>query len=385
MKPGIILYSTADWNNPFWTNKQHMACHLAARGFCVLYIESLGLRRPTLKAQDLSRILKRLISFFKGKRQVRENIWVYSPIVIPLGRYKFIQKINALILKTSLRFFKWQLGFKEHWAWTYNPTVSDLAVSLCPSKIVYHSVDDLSASPGMDAQWIQQEESKLLAQADHVFCTSKKIFEHCRSQAGQKVHYFPNVVDVDHFKKAQTVTALPSDLENIPKPRIGFIGAISSYKVDFQMLNLAARKHPEWSFVMIGKIGEGQPETETSLLSLPNIYLIGPRDYKILPEYLAGFDVAMIPCPINDYTQSMFPMKFFEYLAAGKKVVAPLIDSLREFTQYFFIIKENDLSQTVDQALNSKTNSSQINQLVQEYTWEKRLTAMLDIIDSKKS
>ena len=84
----FIIFSTADWDNPFWTNKQHVSLNLAKRGHKILYIESLGLRAPTLKAQDLSRILKRIFSFFKGARKVHENIWVYSPLVIPFHRFK---------------------------------------------------------------------------------------------------------------------------------------------------------------------------------------------------------------------------------------------------------------------------------------------------------
>ena len=59
-KENFIIYSTADWDNPFWTNKQHIACRLAKRGNRIFYIESMGLRTPTVKATDLKRIVKKL-------------------------------------------------------------------------------------------------------------------------------------------------------------------------------------------------------------------------------------------------------------------------------------------------------------------------------------
>ena len=46
----IVLVSTADWDNPFWTNKQHVAVELARQGCKVLYVESSGLRRPSLSS-----------------------------------------------------------------------------------------------------------------------------------------------------------------------------------------------------------------------------------------------------------------------------------------------------------------------------------------------
>jgi glycosyltransferase involved in cell wall biosynthesis len=62
-----------------------------------------------------------------------------------------------------------------------------------------------------------------------------------------------------------------------------------------------------------------------------NIHLMGPRDYAVLPDYLRGFDLALLPCPINDYTRSMFPMKFFEYLAAGVPVVSTNLPALQDY------------------------------------------------------
>ncbi|HHT1096702.1 TPA: glycosyltransferase, partial [Enterobacter hormaechei] len=67
----IVVLSTADWDNPFWTNKQHVALELANRGHRVLYIESLGLRRPSVNKKDLSRIFRRVLKAIKAPRKVR--------------------------------------------------------------------------------------------------------------------------------------------------------------------------------------------------------------------------------------------------------------------------------------------------------------------------
>jgi glycosyltransferase involved in cell wall biosynthesis len=85
--------------------------------------------------------------------------------------------------------------------------------------------------------------------------------------------------------------------------------------------------------VLIGRVGEGDPEPLLDVLEVcTNIHLLGPRSYRELPDYLRGFDLALLPCPINAYTCSMFPMKFFEYVAAGLPVVSTDLPALREYS-----------------------------------------------------
>ena len=379
----FIIFSTADWNNPFWTNKQHTADNLASRGHKVLYIESLGLRAPTLKTQDLSRIFKRILSFFKGARQVKSNIWVYSPLVIPLHRFKFIRLINSFLLKSILNYYKCRLGLKEAIVWTYNPIVLDLMKSLNPKNMIYHAVDDLSAAPGMDSELITKEELKLTKEVDIIFCTSQKLYQRFNHIDSNKLFYFSNVVDFEHFSKARNNQTKPKDLENIKKPIIGFIGAISEYKLDIKLIKASALKRPDISWVLIGKVGEGQPMSSIDdLREIPNIHLLGPKDYKDLPTYLHFFDVCTIPAPINDYTQSMFPMKYYEYMAAGKPIIASDIDSLKENKEcHYFYRSFEEFIKLLDEALTCGVkNKDKCDQLARENTWSKRLDKMLKVI-----
>ena len=72
----IIMLSTAEWDNPFWTNKQHTACSLAELGHRVFYIESLGLRSPDAShGRDWVRLFKRLLRAFLPPKRVKKNIF----------------------------------------------------------------------------------------------------------------------------------------------------------------------------------------------------------------------------------------------------------------------------------------------------------------------
>jgi len=383
-----VLLSTADWDNPFWTNKQHVACELARRGHRVLYIESLGLRRPSVSTQDLSRIWNRLVRGLRPPSKVRENLWVWSPLVVPLQKYALVRALNRRLLAIGLRIWCYRLGLKLDMLWTYNPMTVRF---LDPAKFrytVYHCVDEIKAQPGMPVQEIEIAERQLMKQADICFVTAEHLLVTRRAE-NENTHYFPNVADFDHFAAARSAdTRLPEDLAALPGPRIGFIGAISGYKVDFALLQRMAAAHPDWSIVMIGKIGEGDPWTELGMLKeLPNLHFIGPRAYSQLPAYLKGFDVAILPSMINEYTRGMFPMKFFEYLAAGRPVVSTDLHALQSYREVAYLAADHEafIRGVEDSLAGNGAGLEQRLDAARDQTYERRTDRMMKLISQLRN
>ena len=383
-KRDIVLLSTAEWDNPFWTNKQHVAVELAKLGHRVFYIDSLGLRRPSVNSQDISRIARRIEKALRCPRKVQNNLWVWSPLLLPFQSIAAVRNFNRIILNRWLDHWLKRLDFDKDIFWTYNPLTSKLFSTEEYDKLIYHCVDEIKAQPGMPVHILEEAENELVTRSDFVFTTSRHLYE-TRKRLNPHTHYFSNVADFDHFSKAiDAETAIPEDLLAIPKPRIGFIGAISGYKIDFNLIEYLAKAHPYYSFVLIGKVGEGDPWTNIEQLkNLKNIYLLGPRPYASLPCYLKGFDVAMLPNNLNEYTKSMFPMKFFEYLAAGKPVVSTDLDSLKEFESIIFLSQDyQEFSTNLSKALeHPKENLEEGLALAKKFTYESRTRKMLDIIE----
>jgi len=160
--PDITLFSTADWDNPFWTNKQHMAMQFARHGYRVLYVDSLGLRQPTLAGCDLKRMFGRLRKAFPSPRRVWSTIWRASPLVIPLHRWAAVRRSNDALLKATLRWHMARLKFDNPLIWTYNPLLSCLISQLPHRGVIYHCVDDLRFAPGIDATAINEAKRKVL-------------------------------------------------------------------------------------------------------------------------------------------------------------------------------------------------------------------------------
>ena len=149
-------------------------------------------------------------------------------------------------------------------------------------------MDDLSASPGIDKSLIQTKEKELLKEADTIFCTSLKIFNQCNKIAKGRTFYFLMLLIMIISQKLENLKE-PDDLKRIPRPRIGFVGAVSEYKVDIELILSIAKKYPHWHWVLIGKVGEGQPGTSIDeLLNFKNIHLLGQ---KIIMICLAIFQI----------------------------------------------------------------------------------------------
>jgi glycosyltransferase involved in cell wall biosynthesis len=257
---------------------------------------------------------------------------VWSPLVLPGTWQGGGLRFNRLVLRVGLAVWRRFFGLQADWLWTYNPMTLAVLDPRPWRLLIYHAVDAIQAQPGMPAEAIQHWEERLCRRADAVFVTSPLLLQRL-APLNPHTHFKPNVADTGHFARAlDPALPLPDELTAIPEPRLGFIGAISAYKLDLTTLERVALGHPEWSFVLIGPVGEGDPATDVAALArLANVHLLGPRSYSDLPAYLKGFAVGLLPLRINPYTQAMFPMKFFEYLAAGLPVVATRIHALQAF------------------------------------------------------
>lgn len=372
----ILLFSTADWDNPFWTNKQHMAVLFAEHGYRVIYVDSLGLRKPSLHGRDVKRIFRRLLKALPFPRKVRPNIWRVSPLVLPFHACRWVKRLNAVLLLGVIRWSLFLLRMRRPIIFTYTPMVSALCAGLQNSGVVYHCVDDLGATPGIDAQIIRQEEKRLAAVADGCFVTSRNLLS-LLSPLFRQVEYEPNVCDIALFQQARRTPQEPADLQAIPCPRLIFIGALSQYKVDFALMRRVAELLPEVHWVLVGEVGEGQPGTQGPPVR-ENIHVFGPRPYGQLPAYLAHGDVAVLPAARNAYTASMFPMKFFEYLASGLPVVSTRLPALEEFESLYFPAETAE--QFADQIravlAGARKDGRAIDEACRAHTWEARFERM---------
>jgi len=386
----IICLSDAPFSYPLWTNKQHIMSRLAERGYRVLYVD------PQLGFIGwLKWLLERRLRFsdlFLWVKRRNTNLWVFSPILMP-PRYKWGRRVNDWVRLRGTKILSHRLGFKSPLLWIYHPDAVYFAQRIKNSFVIYDCVDEYSTFPAYSAParkaQIQANEARLLKIADLVFTTSRPLYE-LKKQSNPQTYLVENVADAEHFGKALLEeTAISSEMAELSKPIIGFVGALDAYKVDFELIKYLALSRPEWSFVLIGPIGEGDRQTRVdSLQKITNIHFLGPKQYSQLPNYVKGFDVCIIPYQVNQYTYYSFPLKVYEFLASGKPVVTTNLPSIKHLSGVLKIASDYQeflqfLSQAVEED-DSKDRARRI-EVARQNSWDYRVEKILEIIKSTNS
>jgi glycosyltransferase involved in cell wall biosynthesis len=317
----IICFANDWFADPL--SKKHIMLRFA-RTRRVLWINSINNRRPRLAKKDLSRVFQKLKGFKGGIKQVENNIWVLTPLFIPFHGNKFFNDLNRRLLGYQIRRAISNLGLQDPVNWTFVPAAATVAGHLGEKCVVYHCVDEYTAFSDAAGE-IRAREADLLKKSQLVVVSSSKLLESKREQ-NSNTHFVSHGVDFEHFKKATAPeTTLAPETAALTKPILGFHGLIADW-VDIPLIAGIARMRPDWSIVLIGKV-----EADLSPFDgLSNIHLIGHRPYSRLPEFLKGFDAAILPFVINELTLAANPLKLREYLAAGLPVIsAPLPEVLR--------------------------------------------------------
>ncbi|MEP6726106.1 MAG: glycosyltransferase family 1 protein [Bacteroidota bacterium] len=301
----IVCYSHLRWNFVY-QRPQHLLSRFA-RSFRVLFIEE-----PVFDAEKA----------YLDNHQNEDKVWVIVPhLPAGLSDPETTVTQNGL-LKDFFDFF----GVKEFIAWYYTPMATGLNPSFTPSLVIYDCMDELSAFKNAPAA-IKKRETELMEKADIVFTGGNSLYQ-AKKNKHSNIYLFPSSIDHHHFEKARSMEVDLPDLQEIPSPRIGFVGVIDE-RMDIDLLDAIAAKKPDWHFILIGPVVKIDP---ASLPQRQNIHYLGAKSYKELPFYISKWQVAMMPFAINESTRFISPTKTPEYLAAGKPVVStPIHDVVKGY------------------------------------------------------
>jgi glycosyltransferase involved in cell wall biosynthesis len=378
----IVCVGFADWDTELWTNQHHLMSRLA-RENRVLFVESLGLRRPQLAGRDLARIARRLRRGVAPPRAV-DGLHVLSPLVVPLHRNRLVRALNGRLLPALVRRAARRLGLRQPILWAYVPQAEVLIDALEPSLVVYHCVDDIAAHELIDTASFRAAEDRFAARADLVLASAPALAERLRT-VSSNVMDAPNVADTELFSKALEPGPKDPEIEVLPAPRIVFTGAIVATKLDLALLSELARLRPSWSFALVGPVGPGDPHTNVSALAAePNVHLLGLRSYEQLPSVLRAADAGLIPYARNELTNSIFPMKVYEYLAAGLPVAATPLPALANVADVLTAPDADGIVRLLEQALagDSPERRAERSRAASAHSWDRRLEEIAVAIDA---
>jgi glycosyltransferase involved in cell wall biosynthesis len=378
----VICFSTADWDAPLWTNKQHLMSRLGEKGVRVLYLDSLGLRAPGLSRSDLGRMARRLVGWRPFAVSTAPGVHRDGPLVIPLHRFARVRDLNRRLLAMRLRRNERRLALTRPVIWAYTPAAAEAYRPDRHRALVYHCVDDLAVYPGIDPVSFREGEAQLARRATVCIASSRPLVQHLEDLGAREVLYWPNPADTQAYRRAAEGRRPPAEGQ---RPVIGFIGAVQEHKVDVALLAEVARARPQWRFVLAGPVGLGLRETTIGAASFPdNVEMPGLVERADLPSLVASFDVGLIPYVQNAYTRGVFPMKVFEYLGAGLPVVAtPLPALVGEVDHVAFAGDATAFIAAIEDALRVDAAGRHARSVYAEgFSWSRRTDQAIELLES---
>lgn len=387
----IIVVGIQPWDIKIGSNCKNIAKEFAHHNR-VLYV-NFPLDRATLfKERKTEKVQKRLAAQ-KGKinryEQVEQNLWVYYPprvieslnwLPIP-WLFNLLNKRNSKIFANDILNAIHHLSLKDFILFNDSSMFLGLFLKefLKPKFYVYYMRDYLIKNPYWRKHGLRNE-PKLIAKADLVVCNSTLYAEY-GAQYNKHSYMVGQGCDTTLFNDDIQPIEVAEELKNIPKPIIGYVGALASRRLDINLLFYMATQKPQWSIVLVG------PEDETfknSLLhSMPNVYFLGPKPENTLPNYIKGFDIAMNPQLVNDATMGNYPRKIDEYLSMGKPTIASATKAMEYFEGYAYIANNHEeYIKLIEKALAEDSPELQMKRKTygRSHTWENNVNLIYKYI-----
>lgn len=315
--PPFIVFSD-DWGeHP--SSCQHMFRHIA-KEHPVIWVNTIGMRLPNFTWADLKKAFRKVSRMIGGgaspdRISAKEGqVHVCQPFMLPFTSVPCVRSVNRFSVRRTVRRRLTGLNLCRPIVVSSVPNACDFVHDFAASAIVYYSVDDFSQWPGLQNQLIHEMEEKMLAAADLVFATSQKLYQRA-SAKNRPTFLLTHGVDVALFSREADIEH--SCLGGIVQPRAGYFGLLDQ-RTDLDLIRSVVAKLPDISFIFTGPVAVDVSQ----LLEFRNIHLTGPIPYSELPALVNGLDVLFIAYHVNDFTDSISPLKLNEYLLTGKPIVS---------------------------------------------------------------
>jgi glycosyltransferase involved in cell wall biosynthesis len=303
---------------------RHQVLHRLARWFRVVWLDPAREWREAIRGRSDAAVRSAApIAEMPGFEVRAAEPWL--PVFHrPKALGTWMAKLRLLRAQTDLRRAGCRRIVRYIWRPEFDYALDAGARGFC----VYHIDDEYSFSP-TEAP-LSERERRLIAGADRVVIHSPALLDK-KGKINPRTSFIPNGVD---FQAFATPKPEPPDLARVPHPRIGYAGVVKS-QLDLALLVELSRRHPQWSFPMVGPLGFKVCEDPhyQALAAQRNVFLLGHKSVDELPAYVQHFDVCLMCYAVNEYTKYIFPLKLHEYLASGRPVVSVPIRSVLDFAE----------------------------------------------------
>ncbi len=371
----IIIVGLQPWDTSIGSNCKNIAEEFSKQNR-VLYVNYALDRITSLREKD-SEIVKARKKVLNSEAEdlikIKENLWVFTPKVMLesinklSARFVFdlFNKRNNRLLANEIKRAASILSFSDFILFNDNDIFRGFYLKeyLNPSVYVYYSRDYLLAVD----YWKQHGSSlepQLMSKADLVLANSIFLKE-------LAVKYNQNSFDVGQGCDFEGFDKYENQKPNNEKPVIGYVGYLTSLRLDVELLEKLAQLKKEWDFVFVGP--KDKDFESSSLNQMDNVSFLGQKPVSDLPKYISSFDVCINPQIVNEVTIGNYPRKIDEYLYMGKPTVATKTKAMEAFKDYVYLAENvDDYIVFISDALKNDSEKLRIKRklFASQHTWK---------------
>lgn len=390
MKDDLIFVAMEDWDE-MWRRNQPIAAEFARRepSRKLLYMGlpidiSHGIRHGSLAP------LRRAWQTRRGLQSPEgfANIFLFNPVKWLPNSIPGCQSVNRWMERRQLRRAAQEAGLKQPILWLNPHYALHLLGRVGESLVVYDIGDDWTQI--RQAEWVRRqtiaEDAELCHRADVLIVVSEHLRELKRKLA-PCIHVIPNGVYVERYTGIAEGNIEPHPaLHDWPHPIIAYTGTIHKERVDLPMVEAIANAYPRATVALIGPVMLNAGDI-ARLKSHPNLKLPGTFPFEEMPRVMSAFDVCMVPHVVSPFTESLSPLKLYEYLAAGLPIAATPVPGFRDYSQWIHLADSPEaMIEAIAKALKEpKRNRKQRQAIAEIHSWDARMDAIEDAIETAKS
>jgi len=386
----IVIFGLQPWDIQIGSNCKNIALELSKHNR-VIYVNRPLDRISWLKGSKDLISQNRMAVLKKEKEpleQINENLQVLTPTVImesvqwlnSKSLFQFLTKKNSQKLAKNIKHFLDQLNIKKFILFNDSAMFQgvELKKILQPEIFIYYIRDYLIAQPYFKKHGAEAEK-KLIQQADFVVTNSTYLANYAKKYNENSV-FIGQGCDLEMFQPEE-IQSIPAALLAIKKPIIGYVGNLTSQRLDIDLLVHLAKSNPTWSLVLVG--GEDEQFKKSSLHELDNVHFLGFQKPETLPAFIHGFDICINPQLLNEMSIGNYPRKIDEYLAMGKPVVATKTEGMLMFEAHVSLaLDKHEFEKKIEQLLkdNSPELSKERIKFANSHSWENSINIMANLL-----
>jgi teichuronic acid biosynthesis glycosyltransferase TuaH len=379
----IVFVSLEPWDE-IWRRNQFLCDGLLRRSEStqILFVQPPYDNTYAVRSRNFAKI-RLSATLVSGGYEGRLQLFTptkWFPNSLPLGR-----KLNDISLAKQVKRALASLGWTATHLWINQHEAASLMDAKIAGKSIYDITDDWTKFSGNQTQLelVQKQDYKLCVEASQVIVCSDQLFEDKRNLVkANRLYLIPNGVHVEHYQAVMNRSKpLHPVTQDWKKPVFGYTGTIHGDRVDVELVSRIAKANPQATVAMVGP-NLLDADDQLTLSNHANIVFTGAKPYAELPDIMRAFDVCIVPHVVTSFTESLNPIKLWEYLAAGKPIVSMNVAGFKDFPELIHVSDSHEgFRKNLGSALPELPSLASARKVVaQQHSWDKRIDQVVQIL-----